>query len=236
MKFMNSLICTVCDDPYTPKRITKNAKYCSIKCKERSAEKRRGSKAYRDSCPLCEVEGCTRRAVSRGGGPCPMHRRRKRLTGDYGDPDTRYGKRFGILPCSVDGCPRTYYANDLCSMHYNRKQQTGDVGEAELRRKPVGSGNIWRYVDNSHGYVYLRFPDDNRRILEHRWVMEQHLGRELLSDESVHHKNGSRADNRIENLELWSRWQPAGQRVKDKLAWAREIIARYEQLEEAIDG
>jgi hypothetical protein len=76
----------------------------------------------------------------------------------------------------------------------------------------------WHPNSNANGYVY-----------EHVFVMSQVLGRALEADERVHHKNGRRNDNRPENLELWAVLsQPAGQRVEDLTAWAREVLARYE--------
>jgi hypothetical protein len=57
--------------------------------------------------------------------------------------------------------------------------------------------------------------------------MESHIGRPLTLNENVHHLNGDRGDNRIENLELWSTRQPKGQRIPDKVQFAIEILAQY---------
>jgi hypothetical protein len=83
---------------------------------------------------------------------------------------------------------------------------------AEWRRRPSG---------------YMRKQVKGKHVFQHREVIEEHLGRPRLPEETVHHKNGQRDDNRIENLELWSSSQPYGQRVEDKLAWARWFLAQY---------
>jgi hypothetical protein len=85
---------------------------------------------------------------------------------------------------------------------------------------------------SSIGYKMVWAPEhpkakNGRYMLEHRLIMERKLGRYLTDEETVHHKNGDRLDNREENLELWSTQQPSGQRVSDKIEFALEILALY---------
>lgn len=89
-----------------------------------------------------------------------------------------------------------------------------------------------RIID-SYGYVQIWKPEHpNAKIAgyihEHRLVMSEHLGRPLLTKENVHHKDGNRQNNKLSNLELWNTMQPAGQKVEDKIKWAKKILKIYE--------
>jgi hypothetical protein len=105
------------------------------------------------------------------------------------------------------------------------------------RKGKIGGNNKGGRIVDKKGYVLIWMPEHpNSKIAgyvhEHRLVMSELLKRPLETHESVHHLNGNRSDNRKENLELWSKMQPAGQRVKDKLKYAKEIIKLYSNIYE----
>ena len=118
------------------------------------------------------------------------------------------------------------YYKDKRRENYRKKR--GIALDDPFRKRKNGEGNI-----DVQGYKTItcrNHPnqmDSKGRIREHVFIMSNHLGRPLNKKESVHHKNGIRDDNRIENLELWHKGQPAGQRLEDKVKWAIDFLTEY---------
>ena len=118
----------------------------------------------------------------------------------------------------------------MCRSHYERQRKHGDPMAGTPFRTVTGDGSI------SHGYVWVSVPPERRHLVppgrradfEHRIVMAEMLGRPLLPDEVVHHRDGNRLNNDPGNLELWNTGQPKGQRVEDKVAWAYALLRRYD--------
>jgi len=91
-------------------------------------------------------------------------------------------------------------------------------------RHKYGSGRI-----DVYGYRVISVK--GRRILEHRHVMELHLGRCLEISELIHHKNGDKLDNRVENLEILSRSQHAVLHAQEgRDPWAKDCPACHQLL------
>jgi hypothetical protein len=105
----------------------------------------------------------------------------------------------------------------------------GCYGKELLKNRIKEKNPRWKggKSKTKNGYVRIRNVITKKDELEHIKVMEEYLDRKLVDKENVHHKNGIRDDNRIENLELWTSSQPSGQRVIDLINWAKEILRQY---------
>ena len=81
-----------------------------------------------------------------------------------------------------------------------------------------GSGHRKKRADGYIALYYPKHPRSNKDgyIMEHQYIMEQHIGRMLKDDEVVHHKNHIRNDNRLENLQLMTFKEHASLHMKER--------------------
>lgn len=149
-----------------------------------------------------------------------------------------YGTRCMAAPVECSDCASVrWYPLSTLNQMTRRAEFTGRcrrcaqlATRTSVRATLQGRGGRARQHRHHSGYLLLSAMDvadadlptfrkmQNRSgtVLEHRWIMAKNLGRALFRHESVHHKNGDRGDNRIGNLELWERGQPAGQRAHER--------------------
>lgn len=152
--------------------------------------------------------------------------------------------------CTMSECNNKIYSKTFCRKHYDMSRNmyktrpipicksvdcnSTNVISNQTRWCSSHIGEAWldSNTKTSKGYIdkagYRIVGCLGSKVAEHRLLMERHLGRRLLSKETVHHKNGQRSDNRIENLELWDSSHPYGQRLDEKIIWAKDFVATHD--------
>ena len=199
-----TLICRQCQNPFSMRG-----------SEARGYEKKHGVKK-----PYCSMD-CFYKASHRHAidltedaplyecaGCGEMTRRRRDTIGGTRGAGWDYGQKY----CSTECFHRWRFA----------------AKEAERAQGILPKGHI-----SQDGYHVVKVAH-GKQIKMHRYTMEKHIGRALRGNENVHHKNGVRSDNRIENLELWVKTQPCGQRVEDKVAASLQLLQAYPEFLEKL--
>lgn len=211
-----TMTCAYCSETFIRTITTENAHqerhFCSKTCANRYNHPR--TVKHEMVCAVCAKVFLPKRYIPK-----------KRNSGMYCSDACRNIGRHKRVVLTCPKCGTEFWVNEARAQRAEAKGLriacSKACGYEEIRGKGEAVGQTSLHTS---GYVLVNLPDHptvqarnklykshNNYVREHRVVMEQALGRTLYPWETVHHKNGIRHDNRIENLEVWVKNHPAGQ-------------------------
>ena len=184
--------CKYCGKEFIHCKGHKNQKYCSLKCANAFATKQVPDNNRILTCKNCGakfIRDLTDKELAKGKGQyCSKKCHNKHIA---------WKQKY----CEQCGEPlKRGYGKKYCS------HQCAGLALRHENGYIVPSGYIMMTTGKA---------GNGKRIPQHRYVMEQILGRELFDFERVHHKDGIRSNNEPDNLEIWLNGHPAGQRLQD---------------------
>lgn len=117
-------------------------------------------------------------------------------------------------PCPI--CGKLFYTtrNEFCS------PECGTKGKMQRNTHKT-------YMENGYICHYVNGYNKKGNVKQHRLVMENHLGRRLSENEVVHHKNGDKTDNSIDNLEVMTRSEHNSLHRKKEKAEGKHLFGGY---------
>lgn len=239
------MICQNCNNPFYcyPSDAKAGRKYCSLTCRSNDRSVKPLPAASRTpvgfTCKECDKPfvmmqsylTAYRKKFDREPMYCSLQ-----CSGAGQRRSAEATHNFTCIECGKENSLRRKPGGRLYTQQKYCDQTCKSAHQRTKALNKFNSGEISEHTKR-HGYVWIAVPSlvtgKKHSMLKHRYVMAKHIGRDLLPEETVHHLNGIRADNRIENLELFNSRHGPGQRVVDKVQFAIEILTLYPEFAKA---